>query len=98
MLFCGIINELKKLTAKTDLVSYFFCQASDSRIDNATDVLRGLIYLIIDQKPSLVSHIRKKYNHTDNALFENANTWFASSTMFTNIFSRPALEKDVPDN
>jgi hypothetical protein len=44
MLLCGIINELKKSIAKTDLLSYFFCQATDSRIDNATAVLRGLIY------------------------------------------------------
>ena len=93
MLFCGIINELKKLTAKTDLVSYFFCQASDSRIASATDVLRGLIYLIIDQNPLLVSHIRKKNNHTDNAFFEKANTWFALSTMFTNILQDPRLKK-----
>ena len=39
MLLCGIINELKKLTAKTDLLSYFFCQATDLRINNATAVL-----------------------------------------------------------
>src|SRR5436305_7183282 len=27
MLLCGIVNELKKSIAKTDLLSYFFCQA-----------------------------------------------------------------------
>ena len=39
MLLCGIINELDKLIPKTGLLSYFFCQATDSRINNATAVL-----------------------------------------------------------
>src|SRR5947209_12987186 len=30
MLLCGIVNERKKSMAETDLVSYFFCQATDS--------------------------------------------------------------------
>ncbi|KAH6871199.1 NACHT domain-containing protein [Thelonectria olida] len=34
ILLCGIINELKKQTA--NLMSYFFCQGADSRINNAT--------------------------------------------------------------
>jgi hypothetical protein len=48
MLLCGIVNELKS-TAKSDFLSYFFCQATDSRINNATAVLRGLIYLLVSQ-------------------------------------------------
>jgi hypothetical protein len=39
MLLCGIIDELKKSIIKTDLLSYFFCQATDSRINNAIAVL-----------------------------------------------------------
>jgi chromosomal replication initiation ATPase DnaA len=73
MLLCGIINELKASIAKTDLLSYFFCQATDARINNATAVLRGLVYLLVDQQPSLISHIQKKYNHTSKSLFEDAN-------------------------
>ena len=74
MLLCGIVNELQKSIAKTDLLSYFFCQATDLRINTATAVLRGLLYLIVKQQPSLISHIRKKYNHAGKTLFEDANT------------------------
>jgi hypothetical protein len=54
MLLCGIVNEMSPLTRLRDkkvttLLSYFFCQATDSRINNATAVLRSLIYLLIDQ-------------------------------------------------
>ena len=74
MLLCSIINELKTSIAKTDLLSYFFCQATDLRINNAVAVLRGLLYLLVDQQPSLISHIQKKHDHAGKALFKDANT------------------------
>jgi len=91
MLLCGIVNELKKLMAETDLLSYFFCQATDSRINNATAVLRGLVYLLVDQQPSLISHVRKKHDCAGKALFEDANAWVALSEIFTNILQDPGL-------
>jgi hypothetical protein len=92
MLLCGIINELKKSMAETALLSYFFCQATDSRINNATAVLRGLMYLLIDQQPSLISHIRKKHDHAGKTLFEDANAWIALSGIFINILQDPSLD------
>lgn len=91
MLLCGIINELEKSKSETDILSYFFCQGTDSRINTATAVLRGLLYLLVDQQPSLLSHIRKKYNHAGKALFEDVNAWFALSEIFTNILRDPSL-------
>jgi hypothetical protein len=91
MLLCGIINELEKSMAKTNLLSYFFCQATDSRINNARAILRGLIYLIVDQQPSLISHIRKKYDCAGKTLFEDVNAWVALSEILTNILQDPSL-------
>jgi hypothetical protein len=96
MLLCGIIDEMSTLTrledkSATTLLSFFFCQATDSRINNAAAVLRGLIYLLIDQQPSLLSHVRHKYDHAGKALFEDANAWVALSGIFTKILQDPAL-------
>lgn len=91
MLLCGIIDELKKPAAHTCLLSFFFCQATDARINNATAILRGLIYLLVDQQPSLISHVRKKYDHARKALFEDTNAWVALSKIFTNILQDPCL-------
>ncbi|KAF1958418.1 WD40 repeat-like protein [Byssothecium circinans] len=91
MLLCGIIDELKKSIANTDLLSYFFCQATDSRINSAAAVLRGLLYLLVDQQPLLISHIRKKHDHAGKALFEVANAWVALSEIFTSILQDPCL-------
>jgi hypothetical protein len=92
MLLCGIINELSKSIVDTALLSYFFCQATDSRINNATAVLRGLIYMLVDQQPSLVSHIQKKYDKAGKPLFEDANAWTALSEIFINILQDSSLD------
>jgi hypothetical protein len=91
MLLCGIINELEKSMSKTGILSYFFCQATDSRINHATAILRGLLYLLLNQQPSLVSHVQKKHDHAGKALFEDANAWTALCEIFTNILRDPNL-------
>ena len=91
MLLCGIIKELSKSTFDTALLSYFFCQATDSRINNATAVLRGLIYMLISQQPSLMSHIQKRYDDAGKVLFEDTNAWIALSEIFTNMLQDSSL-------
>lgn len=93
MLLCGIINELRKPKNRTYLLSFFFCQATDSRINSATAVLRGLIYLLVAEQPSLISHVREKYDHAGRELFEDANAWVALSEIFTNMLQDPGLEE-----
>ncbi|KAK2015457.1 WD40 repeat-like protein [Colletotrichum eremochloae] len=78
MLLCGIITELEKQSSDA-VLSYFFCQATDTRLNNATAVLRGLIYLMLDQQPSLIERLRKKYDHAGRQLFEDVNSWDALS-------------------
>jgi hypothetical protein len=73
MLLCGIIDKLHSRLPKTALLAYFFCQATDSRINNAAAVLRGLLYMLVSQQPSLVLHVRKKHDYAGKTLFEDAN-------------------------
>jgi len=90
MLLCGIINELSR--ANAPVLAYFFCQATDSRINNATAVLRGLMFMLVSQQPFLVSHIRKKHDQVGKALFEDANAWVALSEIFIDIVQDPSLK------
>ncbi|PVH70494.1 hypothetical protein DL98DRAFT_564143 [Cadophora sp. DSE1049] len=97
MLISGILDEMSPSTKLRDkqastLLSYFFCQATDDRINNASAVLRGLIYLLIDQQPLLISHVRKKYDHAGNALFKDPNAWITLSEIFTSILQDPSLK------
>lgn len=92
MLLCGIIDELHSSQFKTTHLAYFFCQATDSRINSATAVLRGLLYMMLDQQPSLVLHVRKKYDEAGRALFEDVNAWVALTDIFENVLHDPNLE------
>ncbi|KEY75230.1 hypothetical protein S7711_07144 [Stachybotrys chartarum IBT 7711] len=97
MLVCGIIDQLSPSTrlkdqAASTLLSFFFCQATDARINNATSVLRGLIYMLVDQQPSFISHMRKKYDLAGKQLFEDRNAWVALSEIFSSILNDPDLE------
>ena len=92
MLLYGIINELQRSTLGTGLLSFFFCQATNKRINNASAILRGLIYMLLNQQPSLIPHMRKKYEHVGKALFKDTNQWVTLSEIFTNILQDPSLE------
>lgn len=89
MLLCGAINELDKIEAKTCLICYFFCQATDARINTATAVLRGLIYMLVRQQPSLISHVHQKYDQAGKKVFEDVNAWFALREIFVNMLQDP---------
>ncbi|PKK50457.1 hypothetical protein CI102_5179, partial [Trichoderma harzianum] len=90
MLLCGIIDEIEESTT-TQCLSYFFCQATELQLSNATAVLRGLIYMIIMQRPALISHVRKKYDHSGKKLFEDGNNWEALSKTLLAILNDPSL-------
>lgn len=55
MLLCGITEELSTAPIDQCLVSYFFCQATDASLNNATAVLRGLVYMLLNKTSHLQS-------------------------------------------
>ncbi|KAL2138340.1 hypothetical protein VTI28DRAFT_6965 [Corynascus sepedonium] len=91
MLLCGIINELK-LASDSNLLSFFFCQAADASINNAMAVLRGLIYLLVDQQPSLISHVHKKYDTTGNPLFRETSLVYSGVKWIVSRRNWPSIE------
>lgn len=90
MLLCGIIDELAKSNTQGILLSYFFCQGTDSRLNNATCVLRGLIYMLAVQQPSLACHVEAEYEK-DTSVFDDINAWYALERVFKNILDDPRL-------
>ena len=92
MLLCGIINELERDMTRSSLLAFFFCQATDSRINTATAVLRGLLYLLIDQQPSLISHLQKRHGDAGKELFQDTNSWVVLEDIFANVLKDTRLE------
>ncbi|KAJ6144961.1 hypothetical protein N7470_008856 [Penicillium chermesinum] len=92
MLLCGVIEELTRLYGDNASISFFFCQATDMRINSATSVLRGLIYLLVKNHSSLLHHVRARYDYAGKTLFEDVNAWNALSTIFRDILNDPTLQ------
>ena len=92
MLLCGLIDELKRSTTRRDNnLSYFFCRSTEPNINNATSVLRGLLWLLVPQQPSLISHIRREYDRAKKTIFQESNTFTTLSDIFRNILQDPLL-------
>ncbi|KAH7089950.1 WD40-repeat-containing domain protein [Paraphoma chrysanthemicola] len=91
MLLCGIIDELQSSMPRNSLLSYFFCQETDSRINSATAALRGLLYMLVSQQPLLASHVLKKYSHAGKNMFKDANSWVALTEIFVEVLQDPRL-------
>jgi hypothetical protein len=92
MLLCGIVDEMEK--SATYNISFFFCQQTDSRINNSVAILRGLIYMLIRNQPSLMPHVRAQYDDVGKAVFEDQNAWVVLSQILVNILQDPSL-KDI---
>ncbi|UKZ79415.1 hypothetical protein TrVFT333_007168 [Trichoderma virens FT-333] len=92
MLLCGIINELEKNSGVNTNLGYFFCQATDSRINTAASVIAGLIFSLIKRHPTLLSPICKK--HEDNlSQLNGPNAW----TVLCDIFKDLTQESTIQD-
>lgn len=88
MLLCGIINELEHPIASSGgNLAYFVCQATDQRINSATAVLRGLIYLLIHRQPRLLSHLTGDTYPSDDAM-----AWVVLSDVLRTILQDPSLK------
>ncbi|KAF4996280.1 hypothetical protein FDECE_12524 [Fusarium decemcellulare] len=93
MLMCGIIGQMEM--ENTYLVSYFFCQATDPRLNNATAVLRGLIYLLLNQRPSLITPILQKYNRLESRFSKDNATFWELSRIFKDVLGDPELPTTI---
>ncbi|KAK1241895.1 hypothetical protein MKX07_007718 [Trichoderma sp. CBMAI-0711] len=94
MLLCGLVDEITKRVARPDdATAYFFCQATMPSLNNHLAILRGLIWLLAEQQPSLISHVREKYDPIGKDLFEGPNAWYSLTSIFRNILRDESLTR-----
>ncbi|KAK4912906.1 hypothetical protein LTR66_017246, partial [Elasticomyces elasticus] len=86
MLLCGIIDELSQMAKNGANIAYFFCQDNTEGLNNSAAVLRGLIWMLVKQQPSLIDEISEDS-------FEGENAWFGLQKVFVNILNNPNLRK-----
>ena len=80
MMMIALVDELSSWlqdSPGSGILSYFFCQSTDARLNNAVSILRGLIYIMAHQERSLIGHVRKEYDNRGIQLFEGPNALYA---------------------
>jgi hypothetical protein len=77
-----------KLSSKPALVAYFFCQSDRPELNNAVSVLRGLIYLLVEQREQLMQHVQKQYEILGGKMFEGL---YALREILSNILNDRSL-------
>ncbi|KAL4734345.1 hypothetical protein BDV11DRAFT_212893 [Aspergillus similis] len=87
MLMIGIVEELLKLGLSKS-PAYFFCQGTDLKLNNATAVLRGLIYMLITQQRHLILYLRQKYDIEGQSLFKGPNAFYSLSAIFETMIEQ----------
>lgn len=89
MLLMGIIHALSPLKSEPNpiYVSHFFCERADPRLTTATSVLRGLLYMIVMERPNALFYLEERYKRAGRQLFEDANAFYALSEIFWNIIN-----------
>jgi len=96
MIMMGLIDEVgNRLAEKSTSIgfSYFFCQSTNMQLNNAVSVIRGLIYLLIDQHRHLIKHLKQRYETAGPSLFEGPNTFYTLQNVLFDILKDLTLKE-----
>ncbi|KAJ5157302.1 uncharacterized protein N7482_008402 [Penicillium canariense] len=94
MLMIGLVHEITvQLQGQPEngILTYFFCQSNLLTLNNAVSILRGLIWMIVDQDQPLMRHVLVEYERFGERLFDGPNAFFALRSIFFNILEDAGL-------
>jgi hypothetical protein len=73
------------------LVAYFFCQSTYPQLNNAVSVLRGLIYMLAEQRRDLLRYVQERYEIVGKQLFEGPNAVYALKEILADMLDDASL-------
>ena len=94
MMMIALISEVSKRLKDrpgSNVLAYFFCQNTSSDLNTTVSVLRGLIYLLVDQEKKLVRHIRRHYDSAGIQLFKGPNATYALRMILADMLKDESL-------
>lgn len=95
MLLIGIVNELTAQLEShfdTSHLSYFFCQGTVNKLNTATAILRGLIWMLLRQQKSLICHL-DAFKDLGSALFDDRTSFYNLKKVFRSMLQDESLER-----
>jgi hypothetical protein len=73
------------------ILAYFFCQGTIDGLNDAISVLRGLIYVLVEERRDLLYHVTKIYNNEGSHLFEGSYGLCALWKLLLDIIRDPLV-------
>ncbi|EHK45921.1 hypothetical protein TRIATDRAFT_12616, partial [Trichoderma atroviride IMI 206040] len=92
MLLCGIIEGLESISGIN--LGYFFCQATDSRINTAQAVVGGLLRFFLERRTKLLKLICEKFKDKLDQL-SGPNAWAVLRDIFEMVVQDPTLPDPI---
>jgi hypothetical protein len=77
----------------TPLVSFFFCQNTVPALKNAVLVLRGLIYMLVRQRDSLLRYVHEEYKTAGKQLFNGHSAIYSLRSILSSILNDASLPR-----
>ena len=95
MLLVGVIREIEQLNLNPESLnlSYFFCQGTDEKLNTPTAVLRCLVWLVLSHQPSLISHLRDKYDTAGGSVFDGDYAFYNLADAFKHMLKDTRLKR-----
>lgn len=72
-------------------LSYFFCRGTNTTVDTATTILKGLIWMLLRQTPSLIGYLRKEFEDAGHEIFDGPSAFSHLKGVFLNMTHDNAL-------
>ena len=94
MMMIALVSEVErklKCLPGPNILTYFFCQKTSSDLNTTVSVLRGLIFLLVDQEKTLIRHLREKYDTAGKQLFEGNNALYGLLDVLSNLLMDSSL-------
>ncbi|KAK5633466.1 hypothetical protein RRF57_009180 [Xylaria bambusicola] len=97
MLMIGLVNGITDQLRRHKSYAFFFCQNTEPHLNNGVSVLRGLIWKLLSENPTLSRYIPAEYHLATKdkrrALFEsNSNKFFILKTTLSAMLKDDGFE------
>ncbi|KAF7532235.1 hypothetical protein G7054_g8144 [Neopestalotiopsis clavispora] len=90
MLMMSLVQEFRKFEGEHHILTFFFCQNTDSRLNTAHAVLCGLLWLLIRENPVLGCYLHEDYRHHKDFL-DGPDAFAALCRIMTALLQDAAL-------
>ncbi|RYN74713.1 hypothetical protein AA0120_g12228 [Alternaria tenuissima] len=90
-LYVVVPKKRRRMDDPEPLLSFFFCQNTVPALNNAVSVLRGLIYMLVKQRDSLLRYVQEKHRIAGRQLFKGHNAVYSLQSILSNILNDASL-------